>query len=202
MDKKIVEERDVKIILLGEPGVGKTSIINRYINNQFSSLTQSTYGSSFTVKEVMKNNIKYFINVWDTSGQEKYHSVTNLFINGSNVVILVYAINSKPSFEGLDYWYSTIKEKLEGDSFILAIVGSKGDLIENEVITEEQGKEYADKKKAIFKIVSAKENPEGINKLFDVLLDELIKNNKYEPRGESIAISKPSKTKKNKKSFC
>ena len=177
-------------------------LINRYINNQFSSITQSTYGSSFTVKEVMKNNIKYFINVWDTSGQEKYHSVTNLFINGSNVVILVYAINSKPSFEGLDYWYSTIKEKLEGDSFILAIVGSKGDLIENEVITEEQGKKYADKKKAIFKIVSAKENPEGINKLFDVLLDELIKNNKYEPRGESIAISKPSKTKKNKKSFC
>ena len=187
MDKQKGEERFVKIILLGEPGVGKTCIINRYINNEYTEDSPSTYGSSFTTKVVIKDNIKYFVNVWDTSGQEKYRSVTNLFINGSNIVILVYAIDSKPSFEGLDYWYNTIKEKLEGD---------------NEVVSEEEAKNFANSKNALFKLVSSKANPEGIEKLFNFLLDELIKEKKYDVRGESIAISRPSKEKKQKKRFC
>lgn len=202
MEDKFDEEREVKIILLGEAGVGKTSIINRYINNEYSQQTLSTLGSSFILKEIIKDNIKYYVNVWDTSGQEQYHSVTNLFLNGSNIVILVYAINSKTSFEGLDYWYTTIKERLEEDSYILAIVGSKGDLLVDEEITEEQGRKYATDKNAFFKIVSAKENPKGINKLFESLLDELIKSKKYDVRRESIAIEKPSKLKKQKKNIC
>ena len=202
MDKQKGEERFVKIILLGEPGVGKTCIINRYINNEYTEDSPSTYGSSFTTKVVIKDNIKYFVNVWDTSGQEKYRSVTNLFINGSNIVILVYAIDSKPSFEGLDYWYNTIKEKLEGDNYVLAVVGSKSDLMDNEVVSEEEAKNFANSKNALFKLVSSKANPEGIEKLFNFLLDELIKEKKYDVRGESIAISRPSKIKKQKKACC
>ena len=202
MDKQKGEERFVKIILLGEPGVGKTCIINRYINNEYNEDSPSTYGSSFTTKVVIKDNIKYFVNVWDTSGQEKYRSVTNLFINGSNIVILVYAIDSKTSFEGLDYWYNTIKEKLEGDNYVLAVVGSKIDLMDNEVVSEEEAKNFANSKNALFKLVSSKANPEGIEKLFNFLLDELIKEKKYDVRGESIAISRPSKIKKQKKACC
>ena len=202
MDKQKGEDRFVKIILLGEPGVGKTSIINRYINNEYNEDSPSTYGSSFTTKVVIKDNIKYFVNVWDTSGQEKYRSVTNLFINGSNIVILVYAINSKQSFEGLEYWYNTIKEKLEGDNYVLAVVGSKIDLMDNEVVSEEEAKNFANSKNALFKLVSSKANPEGIEKLFNFLLDELIKEKKYDVRGESIAISRPSKIKKQKKACC
>jgi len=202
MDKQKGEDRFVKIILLGEPGVGKTSIINRYINNEYNEDSPSTYGSSFTTKVVIKDNIKYFVNVWDTSGQEKYRSVTNLFINGSNIVILVYAINSKQSFEGLEYWYNTIKEKLEGDNYILAVVGSKIDLIDNEVVQEEEAKKFANSKNALFKLVSSKQDPEGIEKLFKLLLEELIKEKKYDVRGESIAISRPSKLKKQKKACC
>ena len=196
------EERDIKIILLGETGVGKTSIINRYINNEFNNEAPSTLGASFATKEVKMDKIKYLVNVWDTSGQEKYHSVTNLFINGSNIVILVYSIDSQISFDGLDYWYNTIKEKLEGDKYILAVIGSKGDLYEKEIIPEEKAKKFAEEKNAIFRIVSAKEDPGGINKLFNHLLDELIKNKKYEIRAESVAIKRPIKAKKEKRGFC
>lgn len=133
---------------------------------------------------------------------KKYRSVTNLFINGSNIVILVYAINSKQSFEGLEYWYNTIKEKLEGDNYILAVVGSKIDLIDNEVVQEEEAKKFANSKNALFKLVSSKQDPEGIEKLFKLLLEELIKEKKYDVRGESIAISRPSKLKKQKKACC
>ena len=199
---EIEEERDIKIILLGETGVGKTSIINRYINNEFNNEAPSTLGASFATKEVKMDKIKYLVNVWDTSGQEKYHSVTNLFINGSNIVILVYSVDSKISFEGLEYWYNTIKEKLEGDKYILAVIGSKGDLIDNEIIPEEKAKKFAEEKNAIFRIVSAKEDSEGINKLFNHLLDELIKNKKYEIRAESVAIKRPIKAKKEKRGFC
>ena len=202
MEKPKVEERDVKIILLGEPGVGKTCIINRYINNEFSLDTPSTYGSAYTTKIILKDNVKYYVNVWDTSGQERYHSITNLFINGSHIVILVYSIDSKSSFEGLDYWYNSLKEKLEEDKYILAIVGNKTDLIDNEVIPEEKARKYAESKNAIFKLVSAKQDPNGIKKLFESLLNELIRGKKYEVRKESIAISRPIKIKNQKKGCC
>ena len=196
------EERNIKIILLGETSVGKTAIINRYINNEFNEESRSTFGASFATKAVKIDKIKYLLNVWDTSGQEKYHSLNNLFINGSDIVILVYSIISKISFEGLDYWYKTIKEKLEDDKYILAIIGNKGDLVENEIIPEEKAKEFAEEKNAIFKIVSAKEDPGGINALFNHLLNEFIKNKKYEIRAESVIIQRPIKAKKEKRGFC
>ena len=115
---------------------------------------------------------------------------------------LFYSIDSQISFDGLDYWYNTIKEKLEGDKYILAVIGSKGDLYEKEIIPEEKAKKFAEEKNAIFRIVSAKEDPGGINKLFNHLLDELIKNKKYEIRAESVAIKRPIKAKKEKRGFC
>ena len=114
---------------------------------------------------------------------------------------MVYAITSDTSFKGLDYWYNTLKEKLEGENYILAIIGSKCDLAEEEVVSEEEGKNYAKSKKAFFKLVSAKEDPEGINKLFDSLLDELIKSDKLDNKFESCVVTKP-KAKGKKKGFC
>ena len=176
--ENVTNEKDVKVILLGESGVGKTCIINRYINNEFQNNVASTLGSAFFLKEIIKGNTKYNVNVWDTTGQEKYHSVTNLFINDSHIIILVYSIDSKTSFDNLNYWYDTIKEKLKGEKYILSVVGCKYDLVDNEVVTEEEGKKYAKEKNARFKLVSPKEDPEGINQLFDNLLDDLIEKNK------------------------
>ena len=98
MNGKDKDEKAIKVILLGESGVGKTSIIRRYINNEFSQYSESTLGTTFLVKEIVKKNIIYRLIIWDTSGQEKYHSVTNLFINNSNIVILIYSIDSRISF--------------------------------------------------------------------------------------------------------
>ena len=167
--------KDLKLILLGESGVGKTCIINRYINNEFTQECESTLGSTFYTKEILKGNINYKLNIWDTTGQEKYHSITNLFVKGSQIVILVYSIDSMSSFENLNYWYSTLKDNLEGDDYVLAIVGSKCDLVNDEVVNENEAKNFAKEKNAIFKLVSSKQFPEGINNLFNILLDELIK---------------------------
>ncbi len=191
--------REVKIILLGDSGVGKTSIINRYINNRFNPEMISSLGSKSNEKIVMRDNIKYKLIIWDTSGQEVYRSLTNLFIKGSNIVILVYSIDSLSSFEGLDYWYKSLLEKIEGDNYILAVVGSKVDLINEEVISEEQGKKYAEEKKAFFKLVSSKENPKGIEQLFEKLLDDLIQNYPEYDQSKSYYNITPKKVDKNNK---
>ena len=138
--------------------------------------------------------------IWDTTGQEKYRSITNLFINGSNIVILVYSIDSKSSFESLDFWYNSVKEKLERQNFILSIVGNKGDLTENEQVSEEEGKKFAKERNAKFYLVSAKEDPNGINNLFDSLMDEFIEISKLYTDIDCINISNESKNKK--KSNC
>ena len=191
--------KELKIILLGNSGVGKTCIINRYINNLYNPESESTLGSSFSSKTVKKGKIEYKLNIWDTTGQEKYQSITNLFIKGSNAVILVYAIDSLDSFEGLNSWYESINEHLEGNEYILAVIGSKSDLIREEIVSEEDGRKFAEERNAIFKLVSSKVDPEGINNLFDTILEELIKK-KLVKVNDSIIIK--NKKKKKKKKCC
>jgi len=200
-EKNKIETKEVKVILLGETGVGKTSIINRFISNEFINDNTITLGSSFSTKEIKKQNINYKLKIWDTTGQEKFHSVTNLFIKGSNIIILVYSVDSLDSFEQLNYWYKSLKRNLEGDKHILAVVGNKIDLKNEAVISEDEGKKFAENKNAIFKLISAKEDPKGINKLFDKLLEELSQID-FESRTESYIIKKKSIKKKKKQKCC
>ena len=178
MSDKKFERVEVKVILLGESGVGKTSIINRYMNNEFSKNEESTIGSTFVSKELIRGNVKYKLNIWDTTGQEKYHAITNLFIKGAGVVILVYSIDSLSSFKGLNYWYDSIKENLEGSDYILAIIGSKSDLIKDdeEVVSEDEARKFAQERNAIFKLVSSKILKELINYLTQFWMNRLKKN--------------------------
>ena len=203
MENNDQNAKTVKIILLGDSAVGKTCIINRYLNNEFISEATSTLGSISNKKEVIKNERKYSMNIWDTTGQEKYRSITNLFINGSNIVILVYSIDSKSSFESLDFWYNSVKEKLERQNYLLSVVGNKGDLTENEQVSEEEAKKFAAEINAKFYLVSAKEDPNGIHNLFDSLMDEFIDNSKlYTNDTDSINISYENKNKKKSNCLC
>ena len=202
--------KEIKVILLGDTGVGKTSIINRYINNKFDPDNDSTLSSSFSTKEVIKNDVLYRLNLWDTIGQEKYNAITNILIKGSNIVILVYSVDSLSSFENIDFWYNNIKDILQEDKYILAIVGNKSDLINEDesIISEEEARNFAKGKNAYFKLISAKEDQDGINSLLDILLEELLRLN-YVTVTESYVIKRSKhkdtekvKKKKKKKKKC
>ena len=179
------EENELKIILLGECGVGKTNIILRYIKNKFDDNADSTTGSIYTMKEINKDNINYKLNIWDTAGQEKYHSVTKMSLQEANIIILVYSIIDEHSFAGLNFWYKTAID-ICGKNTTIAVVGNKIDLFLEAAVDEEKAKNYAQSIKAIFKLVSAKEDKNGIDELFDQVLDEYIKrkSNKYEDGDE------------------
>ena len=211
-DKTKEIKNNIKVISLGEDGVGKTSIILRYIQNKFNPSQTSTFGATYLIKDIERGNNKYKLYVWDTTGQEKYHSVTKLFVQNANIVILVYSINDINSFKALDYWRKTIKEML-GDNFILAIAGNKYDLInsmseeevEKALVPEEKVVEYAKENDSLFKLVSAKEDGVGINGLFDMVVDAYINKNKGKNVNENDSIQidrKKNRKKDNKKSCC
>ena len=170
----------IKVILLGESCVGKTNIILRYVNDVFMVKSLSTIGSTYIEKDLKRNNDIYKLHIWDTSGQERYHSVTKLFVKKSDIVLLVYSIENIQSFNNLDYWYKEVNN-LCGDNFILGIAGNKYDLFDDdsiERIPDEEAMKYAKEKNAIFKLISAKQDKKGIDSLFDQLFDAYIKKNR------------------------
>ena len=208
--KKNNIKKQLKVILLGESGVGKTNIISRYVNDLFLAKSLSTIGSTYIEKELKRNNITYKLHIWDTSGQERYHSITKLFLQNSDIVLLVYSIDNNQSFTNLDYWYKEVNN-LCGNNFILGIAGNKYDLFDDDNIKrvpDEEGEKYAEEKKAIFKLISAKQDKKGIDSLFDKLLDEYITKN-YSNINESNENDKINiqnnhniKGQKKKKKFC
>ena len=197
-----IQEKDVKVIILGETGVGKTSIINRFINDEFNPDNDiETLGSTFFRKSIKRQNTVYKLQIWDSIGQEKYHSITRLFIKGSNIVLLVYSIDSRESFQELNHWLNTLKDILDKNKYILGIVASKSDLVNEEIVSRNEGEEFAKKTGGIFRAVSSKENNKSVNLLFDILIDELSKIN-FESRSDSYVLEKKNFLKKKKRSRC
>ena len=125
-----------KIVLLGEAGVGKTSIITRYISGSFSQIVMTSTGSSFVAKKIeLEDKKKVKLQIWDTAGQEKYRSLAKIFYQSAAVAVLVYDITLKKSFEQIkEYWVKEIKENAPED-IIIAIAANKSDDYLNQEVT-------------------------------------------------------------------
>ena len=196
------DSSSIKIILLGETGVGKTSLINAYLGKRFSQNIISTLSpeSGRKIKEI--NQKKYLIELWDTAGQEKYRSMNNLFIKGSKVVILVYNVTLKSSFSELDYWVKTTKEILSNET-IYGIAGNKADLIDDITVSDEEGKKFAEDNGALFCTTSAKEDSKGFQMFLDKLIEQYVEKNidkgSNEKGGRKLSVKNTKNTKKKKK---
>ena len=107
-----------KVVLIGESGVGKTSIISRYTANTFKSLLPSTSAANFVTKNIIMEDENQSIKfeIWDTAGQEQYRALAKIFYKNATVCILVYDITRKSSFDALkNYWFKEIKENAKKD---------------------------------------------------------------------------------------
>ncbi len=190
---------NIKIILLGELSVGKTSLINAFLGNKFQEY-KSTISSQFSQKIVKMEEAIYNIDLWDTVGNEKYRSITKMFIRDSHIVIFVYDITDRDTFTRLEFWVDSAKELL-GEDPIYGLAGNKVDLFENEKVKKEEGEKYAQKIGALFEVTSAKEDPEGFKNFVNQLLKQyFIKNNDNSVR-DSVSI-KTLKEKKEKRKCC
>ena len=157
-----------KVVLVGESGVGKTCIIQRYVNNNYNENTESTSTSTYTYKSIdyKKLNKSISFDIWDTAGQELYRALAKNFYLNASIGILVYDIRRKASFEAIkDYWHEQLKEFGE-ENMVFGVAGNKCDLFQEEEVSEEEGKKFAKSIGAIFHLTSCKESI-GIDELFE-----------------------------------
>ena len=163
-----------KILLIGESGVGKTSIISQYVEETFKEDQETSAGASFSTKKLeLKNGNLVTLEIWDTAGQEKFRALTQLFYKESSAAILVYDITRKDSFEQIkEYWFNQVKEK-SPNNVIIALAANKIDLFENEEVEEKIARDFANEIGAIFMMTSAK-NKDGIDELFDIIANKIL----------------------------
>jgi len=163
-------KNNIKIILLGESGVGKTNLINVSLDREFEENSASTNYCSYLEGILDYNNKKYSYALWDTAGQEIYKSLNRIFIKESKIILFVYSINNKDSFNEMEYWINSAEEILGEDKYIRALVGNKSDLYEEQIVSDDDAQKLADKYKMKMKITSALTDKAG----FKLFLKELI----------------------------
>ena len=184
------ETENFKIVLIGETGVGKTSIISQFVDQTFQEDLQASTGGTFSSKSLILDNEKVLIfDIWDTAGQERYRSLTKLFYKDSNAAILVYDITRQETFDELkNYWADQIKELTE-KNIILVVAANKSDLTEKEEVDESIARKFAEELNAIFCKTSAK-NSIGIDDLFFEIAKKHVGNDNIKIKKEEIKEEK------------
>lgn len=132
-----------KIVFLGEQGVGKTSLITRFMYDTFDDHYQATIGIDFLSKTMYLDDKTIRLQLWDTAGQERFRSLIPSYIRDSRVAIVVYDITKKKSFESIDKWIEDVKTERGEENVILCIVGNKSDLSDERQVSIEEGEKKA-----------------------------------------------------------
>ena len=167
-----------KIIIIGDTCVGKSNILSRYLNDEFTENTKSTVGVELGIKFLKIRNTKTKIQIWDTAGQERYQAITSSYFKGSDGCFIVYDITNETSFDHIEKWYEQIHDESNKDISIV-IVGNKCDLENERKVIIEKAKEKAKNLKCAFFETSALKNI-NIEKIFEELV-----NNIYDKTGEN-----------------
>ena len=199
------EEEEIKVILVGETGTGKTSLINTSVGLDFKEKTYSTQTNSISKKKMTIKNKKYCINLWDTIGQEQFRSLTKIFIKDSKIVIFVYDITRKETFKQIvEFWYENTKNEL-GDAPVMGVVGNKEDLYFESEVSDEEVEKFTKEKNLLFRLTSAK-NKKNFNSFLEELVKIYIKkrkNSKNEENEEgSLKLDDINKKSSKKRRFC
>ena len=193
-----------KVIMVGDSGVGKTSIIGRYLN-KYNEKEKSTIGASFSNKISIIDKYKISFDIWDTAGQERYRSVSSIFYKEAYLCIFVYDITEPNSFESIkNYWYKTVMENAS-PKIILGIAGNKNDLYEKEKVKEKEVQKFCKEIDALYFSTSALLNS-SIDDMFTKLGKKFIASQTFQNLWNTIIGTDGKKLNlkdnKKKKSFC
>ena len=192
----------LKLVILGDAGVGKTSLLNRFIKQEFSQLYRATIGCDFLQKEIEIGEDLLTLQIWDTAGQERYNSLGHAFYRGSDCFMLVYDITETKTFEGVDSWYRDFIQYVNNlPDFPILLVGNKIDLDSKRRVPFEQGEQWANEHNAMFIESSAKDNLK-VEEAFLQLATKALQNAKKsaaQPAQGTITLSSPPQPVQGKK---
>ena len=195
MSEKKLKRKVIRITMLGDSAVGKTSLISKFLNQNFDENYLTTIGKDRLEKKVVMedgNEIKLII--WDTAGQERFHSIATSTIKGSHGIILTFDLTKKSSFKSLESWLNDIKEN--SNEVPVVIFGNKCDLFENYEVENEEAKKFAEGHNLQYFETSAKLNvnvQEGFNAIAKIAYEKYSGNN-------SLDLNKTKQ--KSDKRFC
>ena len=146
-----------KILLIGDSGAGKSSILQRFSDHSFDPTCMNTFGVDFRIKTIDIRGERIKLQIWDTAGQERFHSITRSYYRGAAGILLVYDITDAKSFDQVDKWLSRIQEHAK-EGVEKMILGNKCDMEEKRVISKDRGEALARANNTRFLEVSAKSN--------------------------------------------
>ncbi len=171
--KQESKEFEIKICLLGDVNVGKTSIASRFCKNSFNENYINTIGGAYQQQNIVLNNgAKIKLHIWDTSGQDRFRSMTNLYYRDAQVAILTYDVTNEQSLDSLNYWLNELNDKVDQENMLLCLAGNKCDVDSSEKkVSVSQGKKFAEEHNMIFYETSAKTGA-GVKELFQAIANK------------------------------
>ena len=188
-------EITLRISLVGDSGVGKTSLVYSFMNNEIPNISiPVTIGVEYNSKNIKINSEDIKLNIWDTAGLERFRSITRAYYKKSNIFLIVYDVTDRKTFDNLKYWYDEII-KLSGKSILISLIGNKSDLPIREVSYLE-GKNFAKNRDIFFDEINISEIYK-INLILHNMCHHYINKFNLEKDTKSIVLSK-----KNPKKYC
>lgn len=193
-----------KLLIIGDSGVGKSSLLIRFSDNTFSGSYITTIGVDFKIRTVMVNGHRVKLQIWDTAGQERFRTITSTYYRGTHGVIIVYDVTNGESFANVKRWLSEIEHNCDVVNKVL--VGNKNDYPERKVVVTEDAQRFAHQMDIQLFETSAKDNI-NVEEMFMAITDRVLRHKlqqnaqTQQDRTESTIRVKQS-SKKSKKSKC
>jgi len=188
-----------KLLIIGDSGVGKSSLLLRFADNTFSGNYITTIGVDFKIRTIEVEGEKVKLQIWDTAGQERFRTITSTYYRGTHGVIVVYDVTSGESFANVKRWLHEIEQNCEVVNRIL--VGNKNDDPDRKVVVTEDAQRFADQMGIMLFETSAKENI-NVEEMFNAITRLVLKTKKdqkerqQQRHDETVNLGKPDKRKR------
>ncbi|XP_039127905.1 ras-related protein Rab5A-like [Dioscorea cayenensis subsp. rotundata] len=195
------KNKNAKLVLLGDVGAGKSSLVLRFVKGQFIEFQESTIGAAFFSQTVSVNDESVKFEIWDTAGQERYHSLAPMYYRGAAAAIIVYDLTNPASFTRAKKWVQELQAQGNANT-IMALAGNKADMLEARKVTEEEAKTYAQENGLFFMETSAK-TALNVNDIFYEIAKKLVQAQTVAPNPSGmILMDRPADQAPPKTSSC